>query len=164
MARIHELKRLNKKKRYFSGIILEWLLLILIKTQTMKNFKLVVAVAGIAISTVVSAQDKTNTSKPLTTVESVDNEDDNHVEKFKDQLNLTPEQKAKIKEIRGKREIEKMELKLRLKELRVAERLEINSILTEEQQGLIKEKTEMKHKKFEGKRPVRKDKNKDGTK
>jgi Spy/CpxP family protein refolding chaperone len=109
----------------------------------MKNLKLVAVAVFFAVVTSVNAQDKMN--KPSNLQVNEQHQEDDHIEKFKDQLNLTPEQKAQIKEIRGKREAEKTELKMKLKKLRVAERLEINSILTEEQQGLIKEKKQMKH-------------------
>ena len=66
--------------------------------------------------------------------------DDDPIEKFKDQLKLTTEQQAKIKDIKQKRAAEKKELMAKLKAIRNAEREEINAILTDEQRALIKEK------------------------
>lgn len=115
----------------------------------MKNLKIVAIVTLFAIATGVNAQDKIEKPIKPQVNEHHSQEEDDQIEKFKDQLNLTPEQKEQIKAIRAKRFDEKTELKMKLKELRVAERLEINSILTDEQQGLIKERKELnktKHK------------------
>jgi Spy/CpxP family protein refolding chaperone len=125
----------------------------------MKNLKIVAIVALFAIATGVSAQDKMERPMKLQVNEHHNqDEDDDQIEKFKDQLNLTEEQKAQIKEIRGKRAAEKKELKTKLKDIRVAERVEINQILTEEQRALIKEKKQMKHEKFKGKKEFHREK------
>ena len=125
----------------------------------MKNLKIVAIVALFAIATGVSAQDKMERPMKLQVNEHHNqDEDDDQIEKFKDQLNLTEEQKTQIKEIRGKRAAEKKELKTKLKDIRVAERVEINQILTEEQRALIKEKKEMKHEKFKGKKEFHREK------
>lgn len=85
-------------------------------------------------------------------------EDDDQIERFKDQLKLTPEQKTQIKAIRDKRATERNDLKAKLKAIKTAEREEINAILTDEQRALIKEKKEMKHEQFKGSRPAPKHK------
>ncbi|MCB9360161.1 MAG: Spy/CpxP family protein refolding chaperone [Flavobacteriales bacterium] len=120
----------------------------------MKNLKSIAIVALFIAATSVSAQDKMN--KPTNLQVDKQHQEDDHLEKFKDQLNLTPEQKAKIKAIRAKRFAEKTELKKKLKDLRVAERIEINSVLTDEQRALVKEKKEMKHENIKKKRPSHK--------
>ena len=124
----------------------------------MKNLKILAIVALFAIATGVSAQDKMKRPIKLQVNEHHNHDEDDQIEKFKDQLNLTEEQKAQIKEIRGKRAAEKKELKTKLKDIRVAERVEINQILTEEQRALIKEKKEMKHEKFKGKKQFHREK------
>ncbi|TXB65137.1 hypothetical protein FRY74_06835 [Vicingus serpentipes] len=125
----------------------------------MKNLKIVAIVALFAIATGVSAQDKMERPMKLQVNENHNqDEDDDQIERFKDQLNLTEEQKAQIKEIRGKRAAEKKELKTKLKDIRVAERVEINQILTEEQRALIKEKKQMKHEKFKGRKEFHREK------
>ncbi len=95
--------------------------------------------------------------KQLHQVNPINEEDTDHVERFKDQLNLTQEQKIQIKAIREKRAAEKADLKNKLKALREAERTEIDAVLTEEQRALLKEKKEakeFKHHELKGKRPV----------
>lgn len=85
-------------------------------------------------------------------------EDDDQIERFKDKLNLTPEQKTQIKAIREKRAAERNDLKAKLKAIKTAEREEINAILTDEQRALIKEKKETKHEQIKGSRPAPKHK------
>jgi Spy/CpxP family protein refolding chaperone len=81
------------------------------------------------------------TAKNQKTLQHVQpDDDDDPIEKFKDQLKLTTEQQAKIKDIKQKRAAEKKELMAKLKAIRNAEREEINAILTDEQRALIKEK------------------------
>jgi Spy/CpxP family protein refolding chaperone len=94
----------------------------------------------------------------LQAVNPDNDEDDDQIERFKDKLNLTPEQKIQIKAIREKRAAEKNDLKAKLKAIKDAEREEIKAILTEEQRALIKEKKEMKHEQIKGSRPAPKHK------
>lgn len=114
----------------------------------MKKLKSIAIVTLFIVATSVSAQDNLNKPSALQVDEQL--QEDNRIEKYKDQLNLTPEQKAQIKQIRAKRFDEKAELKKKLKDLRVAERIEINSILTTKQQAIIKEKKELKSESFKG--------------
>jgi Spy/CpxP family protein refolding chaperone len=123
----------------------------------MKKITFIAALALVAFAgTTTYAQQ----AKPqqLQAVSSDNDEDDDQIERFKDKLNLTPEQKTQIKAIRDKRAAEKNDLKAKLKALRDAEREEIKAILTEEQRALIKEKKEMKHEQIKGSRPAPKHK------
>ncbi|MCC7332496.1 MAG: Spy/CpxP family protein refolding chaperone [Flavobacteriales bacterium] len=102
-----------------------------------------IATLVVSIFTVNSVKAQSNISKaqPMELSAPDDNEPD-HFESFKDQLNLTPEQKAKIKAIREKHSTERNELKAKLKALRETERAEISEVLTPEQRALVKEKME----------------------
>lgn len=122
----------------------------------MKKITFIAALALVAFAgTTTYAQQ----AKPqqLQAVSPDNDEDDDQIERFKDKLNLTPEQKTQIKAIRDKRAAEKNDLKAKLKALRDAEREEIKAILTEEQRALIKEKKEsreLNYHQIKGKRPV----------
>jgi Spy/CpxP family protein refolding chaperone len=123
----------------------------------MKKITFIAAVALFAFAGT-TAYAQAPKPQQLHAVNPDNDEDDDQIERFKDKLNLTPEQKTQIKAIREKRAAEKNDLKAKLKAIRTAEREEINAILTEEQRALIKEKKETKHEQIKGSRPTPKHK------
>lgn len=123
-----------------------------------KKTVLITAIAALTLNGF-SAFAQAHQPKQLHHVKPINDEDNDSVERFKDQLNLSEEQKNQIKAIREKRAAEKADLKNKLKELRLAERTEIDAVLTEEQRALLKEKKEakeFKHHELKGKRPIQK--------
>lgn len=123
-----------------------------------KKTVLITAIAALTLNGF-SAFAQAHQPKLLHHVKPINDEDNDSVERFKDQLNLTEDQKNQIKAIREKRAAEKADLKNKLKELRLAERTEIDAVLTEEQRALLKEKKEakeFKHHELKGKRPIQK--------
>lgn len=123
----------------------------------MKKITFIAALAFVAFAGT-TAYAQAPQPQQLQAVNPDNDEDDDQIERFKDKLNLTPEQKTQIKAIRDKRAAERNELKAKLKAIKTAEREEINAILTDEQRALIKEKKETKHEQIKGSRPAPKHK------
>jgi len=69
---------------------------------------------------------------------SVEQRQDNRLEKMKTELGLTDAQSTQIKTIIDKRAAEIQSLKKQLRDLKMAERKEIGAVLTEEQKEKLK--------------------------
>ncbi|MBW7868373.1 MAG: hypothetical protein H3C31_08640 [Brumimicrobium sp.] len=113
----------------------------------MKNLKIMIAATMLLTGAMALAQDNTRTQKDIhpksccatQAKDGTNARSEHYPQQIKEQLNLTDEQVTKIQSIKEKRAAEKKELQKKIRELNMAEREEINQVLTDEQKAKLKE-------------------------